>query len=176
MVSSAAKSQKLNVFISYSRRDLQKADQLVAALESNGFEVTIDRRDLPYGEEWQEELADFIRKSDTVIWLISPDSIASKWCNWELGEVSRLNKRLVPLAIKAVSPENLPEALGKIHILPAQGDFSFDEHLQTLVDVLNTNRAWIKEHSRLADRARDWIGFWWNINPAVFGSQAKTTP
>jgi len=157
MVSSAAKSQKLNVFISYSRRDLQKADQLVAALESNGFEVTIDRRDLPYGEEWQEELADFIRKSDTVIWLISPDSIASKWCNWELGEVSRLNKRLVPLAIKAVSPENLPEALGKIHILPAQGDFSFDEHLQTLVDVLNTNRTWIKEHSRLADRARDWI-------------------
>ena len=43
------------------------ADALVLALEGEDFEVTIDRRDLPYGEEWQKELADFIRASDTVV-------------------------------------------------------------------------------------------------------------
>jgi hypothetical protein len=37
-----------------------------------------DRRDLPDGEEWQKQVADFIRTSDTVVWLVSPDSIASK--------------------------------------------------------------------------------------------------
>ena len=62
------------------------ADALVVALEANGFAVTIDRRDLPYGEEWQVELADFIRSSDTVVWLVSPESLASKWCHWELGD------------------------------------------------------------------------------------------
>jgi TIR domain len=83
-------TDKLKLFISYSRRDMAAADATVLALEGQGFEVTIDRRDLPYGEEWQQELADFIRASDTVVWLVSPDSVKSRWCNWELGEVVRL--------------------------------------------------------------------------------------
>jgi hypothetical protein len=90
-------ADRLKLFISYSRRDMASADALVSALEGDGFEITIDRCDLPYGEEWQKELADFIRGSDTVLWLVSPDSVSSKWCNWELGEVGRLNKRLVPV-------------------------------------------------------------------------------
>jgi hypothetical protein len=48
---------KLSVFISYSRRDLALAEALVSALEGADFEVMIDRRDLPYGEGWQTELA-----------------------------------------------------------------------------------------------------------------------
>jgi hypothetical protein len=50
----------------------------VAALNERGFEVKIDTRDLPFGEEWQKELADFIRLSDTVIWLVSEASIRSE--------------------------------------------------------------------------------------------------
>ncbi|MEO1334478.1 MAG: TIR domain-containing protein, partial [Myxococcota bacterium] len=70
-------------------------DALVATLEAEGFEVTIDRRDLPFGEEWQGELRDFILGSDTVIWLVSPSSVGSRWVNWELGEVQRAGKRLM---------------------------------------------------------------------------------
>ncbi len=70
-MSDANASDRLKLFVSYSRRDLETADRLVAALEEAGFAVTIDRRDLPYGEEWQSELADFIRASDTVVWLVS---------------------------------------------------------------------------------------------------------
>src|SRR5262245_43439094 len=147
---------RLRVFISYSRRDMAAADELVQNLEGHGFEVTIDRRDLPYGEEWQKELADFIRASDTVIWLASPDSVKSRWCNWELGEVIRLSKRLVPIKIRNVLPEELPEALGKIHLLPVEGVSG--SHLAALVTTLNTDRGWVKEATRLADRAREWIG------------------
>ena len=50
---------KLKVFVSYSRVDILAADGLVASLEERGVEVVIDRRDLPYGEEWQVELGDF---------------------------------------------------------------------------------------------------------------------
>ena len=134
------------------------ADALVLALEGEDFEVTIDRRDLPYGEEWQKELADFIRASDTVVWLVSPDSVKSKWCNWELGEVSRLNKRLVPVKIRNVVPAELPEALGKIHLLPVEGVYGSELHLAALVATLNTDRGWVKEATRITDRAREWIG------------------
>lgn len=148
---------KLKLFISYSRRDMAAADALVTALEGEGFGITIDRRDLPYGEEWQKELGDFIRASDTVVWLVSPDSIASKWCNWELGEVGRLNKRLVPVRIRDVAPEQLPESLGRVHLLPASGVYDSATHLSSLATTLNTDRRWTKESTRLADRAREWI-------------------
>lgn len=55
--------QALKVFISYSRRDTAIADALLEALTSHGFEVLIDRRSLPFGERWQAELAELIRKS-----------------------------------------------------------------------------------------------------------------
>ena len=147
---------RLRIFISYSRRDIHDADQLAAALDGQGFEVIIDRRDLPYGEEWQRELADFIRNSDSVLFLISPSSIVSEWCNWELAQVAELKKRLFPIAIAAVSLNALPLELARVHIFPQEGLFDQVRHLPQLVKALNTDRAWIKEHTRLADWAREW--------------------
>jgi WD40 repeat protein len=149
-------SSKLNVFISYSRHDLASADAIVIALEQQGFEVMIDKRDLPYGEEWQKELADFIRNSDTVVWLVSPDSIASRWCNWEVGEVARLHKRLVTVRIREIDFQSLPDAIGKIHLFPADRTFSISADLETLITTLNADREWLKEGTRLASRARLW--------------------
>jgi hypothetical protein len=148
--------QQLKLFICYSRRDMIFADRLVSELEAAGFLVTIDRRDLPYGEEWQSELADFIRTADTVVWIVSPDSVSSKWCNWELGEVVRLKKRMLPIAITRPLPD-IPEALGRVHIMPADGAFDYERHLPELVSALHSNRQWIKEQTRLSDRAREWL-------------------
>ena|SRR5689334_7567571 len=150
----ARSARGLQVFLSYSRRDMAVADAMVAALEQHGIGVRIDRRDLPYGQKWQAELADFIRAADTVIWLVSPNSVVSKWCNWELGEVTRLNKRLIPVSIAPVAFEQLPEAIGDVHLLPAEGTFRLHDHVGLLIDALETDGAWLKEHTRLADRAR----------------------
>src|SRR5262249_42512512 len=137
---------KLRVFICYSRSEIADADALVTALDMSGFEVMIDRRDIPYGEEWQRELSDFIRAADTIIWLVSPNSVKSKWCNWELGEVMRLNKRLVPVKIRSITYEQLPETLGKISVLPAAGVYDPAIHFPILVTTLNSDRAWIEDH------------------------------
>lgn len=147
----------LTVFISYSRHDTAVADALVAAVEARGIRAFIDRRDLPYGEKWQGELADSISTSDTVIWLVSPHSVTSKWCHWELDEVQKQHKRLVPVRIGPVTPEELPRQLGAIHILPVEGEFALERHLDALIEVLETDRVWLKEHTRLLDRARQWL-------------------
>ena len=57
MSEASSPSDRLKIFVSYSRRELAIADKLVATLQVAGFTVTIDRRDLPFGEEWQKELA-----------------------------------------------------------------------------------------------------------------------
>lgn len=152
----SSSGDKLKVFISYSRKELTTADAICTALEANGFDVILDRRDLPYGAEWQKELADFIVDADAVVWLVTPASVDSSWCLWELGEATRLSKRLVPVGITAIDPAKLPEALGKIQLLPAEGTFTLEDHLSALCDTLKTDRARIKKATRLLQSALFW--------------------
>lgn len=152
-----ARIDRLRVFISYSRKDAVAADALVGALIEHGFDVKIDTRDLPFGEEWQRELAEFIRLSDTVIWLVSEASIGSEWVNWELDEVKARNKRLVPIMFGIVDPSKLPRQLGAIQILPRDRVFDLARDLDTLVAVLETDHAWLKQATRWQDRATEWL-------------------
>jgi hypothetical protein len=48
-------TQKIRIFISYARVGAEIADRIVADLETAGLETRFDRRDLPYGEEWQAD-------------------------------------------------------------------------------------------------------------------------
>ncbi|MBI1394336.1 MAG: TIR domain-containing protein [Betaproteobacteria bacterium] len=150
--------RKLRVFVSYSRQDFRRADELVGVLEADGFEVTLDTRDLPFGERWQDELDHFIRRSDIVVWLVSRASIASRWCRWELERVTEHGKRLFPIFVENVPPEDLPETLGDVQVFPQSGTVDLADAGQRgrLRDALRANGPWLREHTRLSERARLW--------------------
>src|SRR5262249_6685835 len=95
---SGANKLNLGVFISYSRDDLEFADQLDAALAKFGFSTTLDRREVAGGEDWKNRLVNLIRDADTVVFVLSPSSVGSPECREELETASRLAKRIVPIA------------------------------------------------------------------------------
>lgn len=148
--------KRIKLFISYSRRNLKQAVELADALEKDGFEAKIDIRDLPYGEEFKSELETLIRQSDIVLWLLSPDSIASRWCTWELNEVMRQSKKLVPIHLIPSGLKNLPEVLAKINILPALEIYNHQKHFKLLTDVLRTDIVWTKSYTRLSELSEEW--------------------
>src|SRR5215475_9120314 len=92
---------KLRVFISYSRDDLDFADQLNAALDLCGFECFIDRHGISGGEDWKRRLGNLISEADTVVFVLSPTSARSDICAWEVEEATRLNKRILPIICRA---------------------------------------------------------------------------
>src|SRR4051812_41894616 len=92
-----AKAERLKVFVSYSRDDLDFADQLVAVLEICGFEAAIDRHDIKGGEQWEQRLGALILWADTVVFVLSPSSARSSTCAWEVEEASRSGKRILPV-------------------------------------------------------------------------------
>ena len=151
-------SDKLKIFMSYSRADYEIAHQIVHELEQRDFDVKIDTRDLPFGEEWQKELAAFIQESDTIIWLVSEKSVKSHWCNWELAQVIRMQKRFIPVVIREVPVDDIPKAIGDIHLLPVGRAYDPAQDLDALITALNTDRGWIRQHTRFTDRALEWIG------------------
>jgi hypothetical protein len=86
------------------------ADRLVDALTARGFEVKIDRQDLPKLEDWERELLHLIRQCDTVVFVVSPNSLASTVVGWEVEQVRLCGKRLAPVVI-AKSLEELRAAV-----------------------------------------------------------------
>jgi len=77
----------LGVFVSYARRDAAFAARLVEALERRGLRARIDTRDLPTLEEWRRELTGLIAAADAVVFIISPASVTSDVCGWEVTQV-----------------------------------------------------------------------------------------
>ena len=94
----SADADRLRVFISYARHDASDfAEYLVVALELAGFDAFLDRHDIAGGEDWAARLEDLIRQSDTVVFIISPASVASTNCDREVKCTIALGKRLVPV-------------------------------------------------------------------------------
>src|SRR3982074_3405741 len=91
------------VFVSYSRKDSAFAQMLVGALAERGFDAFLDKTDIAPGEPWKERLAGLIAAADTMVFTVSPDSIASPICAWELEESTRLGKRVIPVVARHIA-------------------------------------------------------------------------
>ncbi len=156
MVSSSQVTGQLKTFISYSRNDLRFAQRLVEALEQRGIQCRIDTRDLPTLEDWRRELLGFIREADAVVFVISPSSIESPICAWEVDQVRQLNKRLAPVVLEPVPNDKIPETLSQINYLFFDHAQEFETQSDKLASALQTDLAWVKEHTRLSQLARRW--------------------
>jgi TPR repeat protein len=152
---------KLRVFISYSREDLDFADQLAAALDSSGCECFIDREGISGGEAWKRRLGNLISEADTVVFVLSPDSARSETCKWEVEEAARLNKRILPANWRPLESVSPPPRLRDLNYIffykePKVPGSGFGTGLANLVAALNTDFDWLREHTRYLQRATEW--------------------
>jgi formylglycine-generating enzyme required for sulfatase activity len=150
-------SEKLKVFISYSRKDSTDfADELVAGLELAGFAPFIDRHDIAAGEDWEARLGGLIQGADTVIYVISPESVKSDRCSWEINKTVSLSKRLLPIVFKSVSDSDIPEQLRRLQFIRFDLGLGLTRPLAQLADALRQDIEWIREHTRIAELAARW--------------------
>src|SRR5215475_12125828 len=177
---SAATGQKLKVFISYSRRDLSFADQLVTVLEWQGFTAIIDRKGIHGAENWEQRLGQLILAADIVVFVLSPASATSEVCAWEVEEATRRGKRIVPVICRPLEgkqPHPRLRDLNYIHFydekdLPGSG---FGSGQLKLIDALSVDVAWLREHTRLEELAARWDSTGRAVDQLLRGSELPTT-
>ena len=145
------------MFLSYSRRDLALADELIISLETHGFEMVVDREDLFPGEQWEPRLRHFITEADTTICLVSQQWIASPQCLKELKIAVENGRRIIPLIAEQIEPSALPEDIARLQFVFFVGNGrSFARGVADLVKALRTDIDWVREQTRLLDRAHEW--------------------
>jgi WD40 repeat protein len=104
-----------SVFISYSRRDGEFASRLHDALAERGYDVWIDRDDIPPSAKWFDEIRAGVAGADGVVFVISPDSVASEVCVRELELATDLGKRIVPAVCREPDGIPVPEAAASLN-------------------------------------------------------------
>jgi TIR domain len=147
---------KLKVFISYSRKDEDFAQELLGALEIMGFEPYLDKHDIAAGEDWEVRLGRLIEAADTVVFVISPDAVASERCAWEVERTVTLKKRLLPIVFRRVEEAQVPTHLKQLNYIFFDRPLNFIPPLKALTTALKTDIAWIREHTRLGEAALRW--------------------
>lgn len=150
------------VFLSYSRQDMAFVDRLEQALAERDIAVYLDRTEIEKGVDWWERICQLIGKSDTVVFVLSPDAAQSAVCAREVEYAVRLGKRLIPVVHRAVDNVEIPEALTRINYVfftdrdPTGASITFEKGVDDLVRALLTDLAWLREHTRLGELARYW--------------------
>lgn len=174
------------VFISYARHNKPFVQRLYDALTAHENDVWVDWDDIPLGAQWWEQIKDGIRNSETFVFVITPESLSSPICHFEIAYARELNRRLVPVMrapmdeaamFEALRVRRLDEAtrtilnnrdlialarenwnaLSRHNWIFFDNDSTFEDNFKRLMLTINTDLDHAQRHRRLGVRAYEWI-------------------
>ena len=175
-----------DVFISYGRIDSKQfAQELSDKLAKLGYVAWFDANDIPLGVDYQKQIDDGIGKADNFLYVISPRSVNSPYCDLELELALKYKKRIIPLLhVEEISREiwqqrnsegtdadwaayqqagkhrhspNMKPEIRKINWIYFREDVDdFEESWQGLLEVLEREKDYVRQHTVLLNAALEW--------------------
>jgi WD40 repeat protein len=145
-----------DVFVSYSRRDGEFVRRLVDSITDRGKEVWLDTEGIADGEVFPEAIKRAIEQSDGFVFVITPDSVRSRYCENEVEYARGLQKRIVPVLRDPVTDSELPAEIRDRNWIPFTDDAEFDPAVGRLLTALDTDLEAAKAHTRWLVKALEW--------------------
>ena len=149
-----------DVFISYSRRDKPFVRRLHEALSKEYDDVWVDWEDIPSAADWWDEIKEGIEGADTFLLVVTPDSVRSEIVSNEINHAVSHNKRFIPVIYREIVDDDdkaaMHSAIKTHNWILFHEDDAFDESFQQLVTTINTDLTYVRMHTRLLVRAREW--------------------
>jgi hypothetical protein len=102
-----------DVFISYSTQDCDIALELFGLFEKRKLKIFLAEKSIEAGIEWSEKIRESLAKSKVIVFLLTPNSIQSKWVMFEAGASWALKKDIVPGHMVFNFPNDIPPLFRK---------------------------------------------------------------
>lgn len=156
------------VFLSHAEVDRDLTDQVIKTLMRQGITVWTSRADIKTGAEFQEEIRRGIEEADNVIFLISNASLKSAYCTIEIDYALQYHKRIVPLLIEPIPPEQIPERLRSLQFIDLTQHAApdhFQDATARLLKTLHEDATYYEQHKLLLSRSLKWDRQ--NRNPSI---------
>jgi TIR domain len=84
-----------------------------------------------------------ITKADTVVFVLSPDSVASNVCRKEVAFAASLNKRFAPIVCRPVDVAVVPQELARLNFIFFEDQTLFEESAATFLRAWNSLASYV---------------------------------
>jgi toxoflavin biosynthesis protein ToxD len=88
------------IFISHSSQDNEWCRPFVTALQAKGFDVWYDEQGLTGGSAWVTSLQREAQSRDVFVLVVTPESLASQWCQEEIQLALATRRNILPVLHK----------------------------------------------------------------------------
>ena len=152
------------VFISYSRKDFYFAESLAFHLNREGIATWLDANHLAPGGDWAAEIDHALDEAQTVVLVLTPDSMRSEYVRREWQRALTQSDRLILALFRSCK---LPSELQHARRIDFRG--AFRPALRRLTRLLATARKTATQRTRRAViPVPPWIGFMTVLLASVF--------
>jgi hypothetical protein len=142
------------VFISYSRKDFYFAESLAFHLGREGVATWLDANHLAPGGDWAAEIDHALDEAETVVLVLTPDSVRSEYVRREWQRALAQGDRLILALFRSCE---LPPELQHVQRVDFCG--AFRPALRRLMQLLATpGKAAAQQTTRLRFLVPPWIG------------------
>ncbi len=168
------------IFLSYARADSEFCLKLAQDLQQAGVRMWMDQLDIRPGMRWDDEIQIAIKQADTMLVVLSPDSIESKNVRDEVNFALDRDDTIVPVLLRSCE---IPFRLLRIQHIDFTSDYdaAFERLIARLTglpqqaesrlpdrkSIIHGQIAWIL--AGLAVLTASWIGWHYLAVPVVPG-------
>ncbi|MFM6158541.1 MAG: TIR domain-containing protein, partial [Sphaerospermopsis kisseleviana] len=148
-----------HVFLSYPEAERELMDKIAIALMRDSFTVWINKTDIQTGTDLQAATNRGIEEADNIVLLISPDSLASAECQQQLTYALSLNKRIIPILIKPLDQNQIPQALRNIQFIDFTDQTAENKesiNADKLINILHQDEGYYHQYKLVLTKALKW--------------------
>jgi hypothetical protein len=148
-------SEKIRVFISYSKKDLELVEKIVKILEAENIMV-LWTRSLSPGKGYIDQLKVFIEHAHIFMPVITKSSSARGWVHQEIGYAIGLHIPIYPVLLGKVKPVGWIESIQAINLSDDKTILKEQLGCDVLVKLLNDKPlpALYQQAAKVEERAR----------------------
>ncbi len=155
-------------FFSYARENAEIMNKIRTELTLQGISSWADTSDIKTGSDFKAVIKEGIEETDTILYLISTQSVNSEYCLMELEYAKSLNKRIIPILIQKTDNKFFPQEIASLQYLDfipekeAEDDelrkekTKFEKDIDKLIAELHTDAEYFNRHKGITTNALRW--------------------
>jgi len=156
MSSQYSDNQQTQVFFDYSYQEADFVSQLTQTLMRKGIVVwtnkSIDPKNVIPSE--QDYLLEMLECADNLVYVLSPHTLESQYCEQQLAHALELNKRVIVL--KRGNTDSVPQSVQALPQIDFRDEADYQNSVTQFVEALEKDAYYHEQHKRLLVKTLKW--------------------
>ncbi|MDJ0510131.1 MAG: TIR domain-containing protein [Crocosphaera sp.] len=158
-----------DVFLAYAEKNENIKEKIRRSLMRESLTVWTNKTDIKTGIAFEEAINQGVEGADNFVYLISPESIKSEYCQQELDHALTNNKRIIPLLIEETDLDLIPSQVRDLQFIDFRehrAEDIYQKSIDKLLKELKQDAHYYETHKTLLVKALKWQKQ--NKNPSLF--------